>query len=55
METPTQSGSWLERQRSIIDYSLQSMFRRRTKNSLILVMYVLLIFVVSSVFFITGS
>ncbi|MFH2132632.1 MAG: FtsX-like permease family protein, partial [bacterium] len=55
MEAPTQSGSWLERQRSIIDYSLQSLFRRRTKNGLILIMYVLLIFVVSSVFFITGS
>lgn len=55
MEESTKSGSWLERQRSIIDFSLQSLFRRRTKNSLILVMYVLLIFVVSSVLFITGS
>ncbi len=55
MEKPRASGQWLERQRSIIDYSLQSLFRRRTKNSLILIMYMLLIFVVSSVFFITGS
>ncbi len=55
MKTVHDSGSWLERQRNIIDYSLQSLFRRRTKNLLILFMYVLLIFVVSSVFFITGS
>jgi len=55
MEELKKQGSWFERQRSIIDFSLQGMFRRRTKNSLILVMYVLLIFVVSSVLFITGS
>lgn len=55
MEEIASSGSWLERQRSVIDYSLQGLFRRKTKNSLILVMYVLLIFVVSSVLFITGS
>jgi len=55
MDKPTTSGNWLERQRNIVDYSLQGLFRRRTKNSLILVMYVLLIFVVSSVLFITGS
>ena len=55
MEELKTSGRWLERQRSIIDFSLQGLFRRRAKNVLILVMYVLLIFVVSSVLFITGS
>jgi ABC-type lipoprotein release transport system permease subunit len=49
------SGSWIERQKNIIDYSLQSLMRRRSKNILILIIFVLLVFAVSSVLFITGS
>ena len=49
------SGSWWERQKNIIDYSLQSLLRRRSKNILILIIFVLLVFAVSSVLFITGS
>ncbi|MDM8541707.1 FtsX-like permease family protein [Desulfococcaceae bacterium HSG9] len=49
------SGSWFERQKNIIDYSLQSLLRRRSKNILILIIFILLVFVVSSVLFITGS
>jgi len=49
------SGSWFERQKNIIDYSLQSLLRRWSKNILILIIFILLVFVVSSVLFITGS
>jgi ABC-type lipoprotein release transport system permease subunit len=49
------SGSWLEKQKNIIDYSLQSLFRRRSKNILILIIFILLVFAVSSVLFITES
>jgi len=49
------SGSLFERQKNIIDYSLQSLLRRRTKNFLILIIFVLLVFAVSSILFITGS
>ena len=49
------SGSWFERQKNIIDYSLQSLLRRRSKNILILIIFILLVFAVSSILFITGS
>jgi len=49
------SGSWSERQKNIIDYSLQSLLRRRSKNTLILVIFILLVFAVSAILFITGS
>ncbi len=49
------SGSWFERQKNIIDYSLQSLLRRRSKNILILIIFILLVFAVSSVLFITES
>lgn len=49
------SGSWFERQKNVIDYSLQSLLRRRSKNILILIIFVLLVFAVSSILFITGS
>jgi ABC-type lipoprotein release transport system permease subunit len=45
----------LEKQKNIIDYSLQSLFRRRSKNILILIIFILLVFAVSSVLFITES
>jgi len=50
-----QSSSWLARQRNIVDFSVQSLIRRGSKNLLILLMFSLLVFVVSSVLFITGS
>jgi len=49
------SGSWFERQKNIIDYSLQSLLRRRSKNILILIIFILLVFAVSAILFITGS
>ncbi len=48
-------GKWFERQKNIIDYSLQNLLRRWTKNSLILSIFILLVFAVSSILFITGS
>jgi ABC-type lipoprotein release transport system permease subunit len=48
-------GNWFERQKNIIDYSLQNLLRRWTKNSLILSIFILLVFIVSSILFITGS
>jgi len=49
------SGSWFERQKNIIDYSLQSLWRRRSKNILVLTIFLLLVFAVSSILFITDS
>ena len=49
------SGSWFEKQKNIIDYSLQSLLRRRSKNILILIIFILLVFAISSILFITGS
>ncbi len=49
------SGSWFERQKNIIDYSLQSLWRRKAKNTLILMIFILLVFAVSAILFITGS
>lgn len=49
------SGSWFARQKNIIDYSLQSMLRRRFKNILILIIFILLVFAVSAILFITSS
>ncbi|MCP4343105.1 MAG: FtsX-like permease family protein [Desulfobulbaceae bacterium] len=46
---------WLEKQRNIIDYSMQSLLRRRSKNILILLIFILVVFSVSSVLFITSS
>ncbi len=44
-----------ERQRDIIDYSLQNMLRRWSKNTLIMIIFIVLVFIVSSVLFINGS
>jgi len=49
------SGSWFEKQKNIIDYSLQSLLRRKSKNILILIIFILLVFSVSAILFITGS
>lgn len=51
----TTAYSWTERQKNIIDFSIQGLFKRKTKNILISIMFILLVFVVSSVLFITRS
>jgi len=48
-------GTWFEKQRNIIDYSLQSLLRRRIRNILIMIIFILLVFAVSSILFITGA
>ena len=55
MLPPLPSGSWLERQRNIIDFSVRSLLQKRIKNTLILVIFMLLVFVMASVLFITSS
>ena len=55
MDEPNPKVSWLERQRNIVDYTVQNLLRRRSKNGMILVMFGLLIFMISSILFITGS
>ncbi len=48
-------GSWFELQKSIIDYSVQALFRRWSKNLLIVIVFVFLVFSVSSILFVVGS
>ncbi len=55
MAEPNEKTSWLERQRNIVDYTVQNLLRQRSKNIMILAMFGLLIFMISSILFITGS
>ncbi len=61
MEKPSEvyqsngNPSWWERQKNIIDFSIQGLIKRKSKNILIAAMFTLLVFVVSSVLFITSS
>ena len=41
-------GSWLERQRSLLDYTLSSLARRPAKNLALLAVYALVVFAVAS-------
>ncbi len=49
------SRKWIEKQKNIIDYAIQSLLRRGPKNILILIIFTLLVFTVSSILFINGS
>ncbi|MGO9013914.1 MAG: ABC transporter permease [Dissulfurispiraceae bacterium] len=42
---------WLERQRNIIDFTLSSLLRRKTKNIALMIVYTLVVFVMASVMF----
>src|SRR5208282_1529044 len=42
---------WLERQRNIIDFTLSSLLRRKTKNIALMIVYTLVVFVLASVMF----
>jgi lipoprotein-releasing system permease protein len=55
MLPPLPEGSWLERQRNIIDFAIKGLLRHSMKNSLIMAMFVIIVFVISSILFITGS
>ena len=42
---------WLEKQRNIIDFTLSSLLRRKTKNIALMLVYTLVVFVMASVIF----
>src|SRR5208283_1691345 len=42
---------WLEKQRNIIDFTLSSLLRRKTKNVALIIVYTLVVFVLASVMF----
>jgi ABC-type lipoprotein release transport system permease subunit len=44
---------WFDRQRNIIDFTLSSLLRRKSKNVTLLVVYVAVVFILSSVMFFT--
>jgi len=46
---------WIDRQRNIIDFTLSSLFRRKGKNTALIAVYSLVIFVLASVVFFTYS
>ncbi len=47
--------TWIEKQRSIIDFTLSSLARRRGKNIALLLVYTLLVFLLASVMFFTHA
>lgn len=48
-------GHTIERQRSIIDFTLSSLWRRKGKNSALVLVYTLIVFVLASVMFFTHA
>jgi ABC-type lipoprotein release transport system permease subunit len=48
-------SSWIERQKNILDFTLFSLLRRKGKNSALLAVYALIVFLLASVMFFTDS
>ncbi|HXW67995.1 MAG TPA: hypothetical protein VEJ88_00180, partial [Dissulfurispiraceae bacterium] len=46
---------WLEKQRNILDFTLSSLLRRKTKNIALMLVYTLVVFVLASVMFFAGA
>ncbi len=46
---------WLEKQRNIIDFTLSSLLRRKTKNIALVIVYTVVVFVLASVMFFAES
>lgn len=46
---------WLEKQRNIIDFTLSSLLRRKTKNIALMAVYTVIVFVLASVMFFSHS
>jgi hypothetical protein len=46
---------WIERQRNILDFTLSSFLRRKTKNIALISVYILVVFFLASVLFFTHS
>lgn len=47
--------SWVERQRSFLDFTLSAILRRKWKNLSLLLVYTLMVFIISSVIFFTNA
>jgi ABC-type lipoprotein release transport system permease subunit len=47
--------AWIEKQRNIIDFALSSLVRKWGKNLALLVVYTVIVFILASIFFFTGS
>lgn len=47
--------AWIEKQRNILDFALSSLMRRWGKNLALIIIYTVIVFVLSSVFFLTHS
>jgi ABC-type lipoprotein release transport system permease subunit len=47
--------AWIEKQRNIIDFALSSLFRKWGKNLALLIVYTIIVFILASIFFFTGS
>ena len=47
--------NWIERQRNIIDFALSSLLRRKRKNAALVFVYVLIVFSLASVMFLTHA
>jgi ABC-type lipoprotein release transport system permease subunit len=48
-------GSWITRQRNIIDFALSSLFRKKGKNIALVIMYTIIVFLLASVMFFTHA
>jgi hypothetical protein len=46
---------WIERQRAFMDYTLSSLWRRKSKNAALIFVYALVVFVISSVIFFAAA
>ena len=47
--------SWIEKQRSILDFTLSSLLRRKGKNISLFVVYTLVVFILASAMFFTAG
>jgi len=47
--------NWLDKKLNVIDFAFQSLLRHKTKNGLIFLIFLVIISIISSIFFITGS
>lgn len=48
-------GSWIERQRNILDFTISSLLRRKAKNLAFVIVYTLIVFLLASVMFFTQA
>jgi len=46
---------WIERQRALLDYTLSSLWRRKLRNLSLLIVYAFVIFMLSSVLFLSNA